>query len=146
MAAPDYAAIVQALVDLCRNDDRLAGVHVTDEPDDPTAEQCPAVQVAFAGFQRTPIRMVNFSYGAGGFDEDLTLMIRCTAFSAQSVADASAQRHQLVALVHAVLGANPTLGGTVLYAYITSGQPVGRAEAGSIYAGLDLTLTARVQS
>jgi hypothetical protein len=146
MSAPDYAAIVRTLVDLFRSDVRLEDVHCTDEPDDPTAEQCPAVQVAFAGFSRTPRRMVNFQYGVGGFDEDLRLLIRATAFSAQSVADASRQRDDLVQTVQAVLGDNPTIGGTVLYAYATGGQPVGRAEGGSIYAAMDLTVTARVQS
>jgi hypothetical protein len=146
MAGPNYATVLAALVSLLQDDGRLDGTHITDEPDDPTAEQCPAIQVAFTGFSRTPRRMVNFQYGVGGFDEDLGITIRCTVFSAQSVADAVSQRDDFVQTVQTVLGENPTVGGTTLYAYVTGGTPIGRGDSGSIYAGIDLTLTARVQS
>lgn len=146
MSGPNYATISRAIVALLRDDERLDGAHITDEPDDPTAEQCPAIQVAFAGFSRSPRRMVALQYGVGGFDEDLSFTIRCTVFSAQGVGDAVSQRDDFVQQVHAVLGDNPTLGGTVLYAYVTGGNPIGRGDSGSIYAGIDLSLTARVQS
>lgn len=148
MAAPNYSGLIAAIEAILRDDPTLdeRSVHVTQEPIDPTPEQCPCVQVTLLRFDRRPRRMVGMAYGAGGFDEDLAIGIRCTAFSAESAADAQRQRDDLVALVHEALGTQPTLGGLVQYAYVTGGTPTGRADEGSIYAAMDLTMTARVAS
>ena len=76
MSAFDYADHVSAVVALLRDQLHEAQIDVSDDSLDPTMDQCPAVRVREAGFQRTPRRIVNLRASASGFDERLLLRVR----------------------------------------------------------------------
>ena len=141
MAAISYSTLLAQILTVLRNADALQGAHVTDEPDYPTAEQCPAVQVAFVGFTRVRRRIVARAAAGMPYDETIHFAVRCTAFSGQSAADARRQRDELVQAVEAILDDVPTLGNLVQQMDVLAGEAGDRtAENGSMYAELTLRL------
>ena len=101
--AVNYSTVEQALLAVLRADpaiqaeqDAGRAIHITDEPDTPTMEQCPAVQAYVESASRPVVRLAQ---GQRPNDETITLRIRCSAASAESVPDARRQRDALVSLV-----------------------------------------------
>lgn len=89
-------AVLEADPFILAEADAGAPIHITDEPDSPTLEQCPAVQVYAASASREATRLAQ---GHRPSNETITLLVRCSAASAESVPDARRQRDALVALV-----------------------------------------------
>lgn len=114
MPALDYTAIeaaalaqLRADADLLAEADAGTPVHITDQPDAPTAEQCPAIQVQLANAARE-IRHLG-PPSSSPYAETLTLLVRCTGFSAESAADARRQRDRVTTLaMRALEGNDPT--------------------------------------
>ena len=101
--AVNYHTVEQALLDVLRADpgvlaaaDAGTPIYVTDEPDSPTLEQCPAVQVYAASASRAISRLAQ---GVRPSNETIVILVRCSASSAESVPDARRQRDALVSTV-----------------------------------------------
>lgn len=114
MAAIDYSAIEAAALAQLRADGPIAAegdagtpVHITDSPDEPTMEQCPAIQLQLANTSRTITRLG--PPGSSPYNETLTMLVRCTGFSAESPADARRQRDKVTTLaIRALEGSDNT--------------------------------------
>ena len=149
MAAFDYTGLLARVVRILRTDDRVSAIAatVTDEPDYPTAEQCPAIQVAMVGFSRRRVRMVARSAAGQPYDETIQLAMRCVAFSGHGAADARRQRDELVRAVEQALDDAATLEDTVQLCDVRPG-PVGArtADDGSMCAEMTLQLEVQVRS
>lgn len=149
----NYHLVEQGIMDVLKADAAIlaetdAGrpVWVTDEPDTPTLEQCPAVQVYVQGANREATRLAQ---GIRPSNEQVTVLVRCSAASAESVPDARRQRDALVALVLDALEA--TVDTRRLNGAVTSLQ-VGRVEfepverTTGLFARAVLTVTCLAQS
>src|SRR5439155_22312588 len=93
-------------------DPRLDGVDVSQELEDPTDMQCPAVRIILVDAPREPWVIVAASVVAG---QDRILVhfdFHCWALSAQGTADAARQRDALVKTVVDVIRDNPFMVGS----------------------------------
>lgn len=144
MAAVDYAALVDALETLFLT--QLSGTHVSQEPDEPTAEQCPAVLIRLEGFTREPARLVGFQSTGSPYDETIRFSLACTAFSAESPGDAARQRDALVKSVLTAVATDPTLGGRLFSLQVLAGDADVLGESAGIFARMTLTVEGQTQA
>lgn len=140
MAELSYAGLVSGVEAQLRADMRLRGVHVTQELEPPT--EFPWVQVRLARVVRKPFHIVA-SLVAGAPDEvNATLLLVCYEMSAQGAADAGRMREALVTNVIDAIRIDPTLGGRVDYAVVSSIDFAEEPGDAAIYAKAAVTVEA----
>jgi len=112
----DFAGIVEQVSAVLQGlADEAPAVHVTSELDPPTADTCPHVMVLGGSATYSQLQIAALNTGAGIDRMQLTVRVACTAFSAESAADASRQRDRLTTRVVDRLRQYPTLNGLVQY-------------------------------
>lgn len=132
MAALDYAALELAIVKVLTADARLAGVTVSNDENDPTADVMPAIFVQVRGFRRQPLQLTGSLASGGPYLETVSIAFDCWQVSVQGQADARQQTFALVDGLLAVLQDNPQVGGVLLAQALTGSVKV-QAQGSGIY-------------
>ena len=134
MPSLNLAGLQQQLVDTLRDDATLEGVHVTAEPEEPTADQCPAVVVLVLDVAWEERYLVAVNPDTASAVVKPQFALRCIQFSAQGIADARLQRDALVDQVVGVLRRNRQLAGLLTDLRITRVTPADRPAGESIFS------------
>jgi hypothetical protein len=145
MAELAYLDVGDATEAILKADPRLAGYHVTQEFDPPTAY--PWVAIDFPSVDRDATYLTAGIQGGGAPDTvNARLTITAMCVSVQSARDARRQAMEAARILVDVLRANYTLGGTVLTHQVDridfARQDGEDAVRQTMYAAAKLTLTA----
>jgi hypothetical protein len=143
----DYNAISDAIrTQLTEDTDLNAGVVpivFVETPIAFSAEACPAIHIYFEGRQ-APADQQRIAAGRRT-DFLLNYSLWCKEFHIDSVEEASRKRNHLIALTETALMGDLTLGGTVSYCWIESGD-MNFAEDNGFFSVGTIKLTAKGQT
>jgi len=135
------STITTALEGALRDAPQLEGVHVSQELDDPTADQCPAVIIRVGPLRWEERHLAARDPDSGTAFITMTFGLQCVEFSAQSIEDARTLRDALLDNAIAVLKRNRQVGG-VLDLRITGIEPVPGPPSDGIFSAAIINLEA----
>lgn len=147
MAELDYAGLLTGLENQLKADAALDGVTVTQEPMNPTTEECPAVLLQLRRASRRPQRIVGGLLAGAPDDVTALIEVQCWTFSGQGAADAGRQRDDLLRNVIDAVRRDSSIGSRVLWsqATVVDFQTAPGGSGGSVYAVAVLTVEAYAQ-
>ncbi len=139
--AESYSTICNTLETILSADARLEGVHITQELDSPTVDQCPAVLIALRSSNRVSTRIVAGSSAGTPNNVTITIELQIWTFSGQGTKDAARNRDDVLAAVIAVLEDNPSLQAVCHWAHADGVAFQISAQGSGIFAAAALTVS-----